>query len=59
MKFKRLLSFGLSLVPWFDAEGVAQAVHNYENGETQAVYSEEAESQAMSELVEKLLGKMQ
>lgn len=44
----------ISLVPWFDAEGIAEAVHNYENGETEAVYSEEEEQEAVSQFLMKL-----
>ena len=48
----------IKLAPWFDADGIAQAVHNYQNGETQAVYSEEAEGQVISELIEGLFERM-
>ena len=44
----------ISLVPWFDAEGIAEAVHNYENGETEAVYSEVEEQEAVSQFLMKL-----
>ena len=48
----------IKLAPWFDADGIAQAVHNYQNGETQAVYSEEEEAQVISELMEGLFERM-
>lgn len=48
----------ITLVPWFDAEGIAEAVHNCENGETAAVYSEEEEQEAISQLLMKLLERM-
>ena len=33
------------LVPWYDADGIAEAVHRYQSGETAADYSEEEEEQ--------------
>lgn len=48
----------IKLAPWFDADGIAQAVHNCQNGETQAVYSEEEESRVISELMESLFERM-
>ena len=48
----------IKLAPWYDVDGIAQAVHNYQNGETQAVYSEEEEAQVISELMEGLFERM-
>ena len=48
----------ISLVPWYDADGIAEAVHNYEKGETEAVYSEEAETEAITGFLENLLGQV-
>ena len=48
----------IKLVPWYDVEGITQAVHNCINGEKTAVYSEEAEAQAMSEFFEGLFERM-
>ena len=48
----------IRLVPWYDVEGITQAVHNCINGEKTAVYSEEAEAQAMSEFFEGLFERM-
>lgn len=44
----------VKLVPWFETEGIADAVHRCKNGEKTAVYSEEEEQRALSELMENL-----
>ena len=48
----------IGLVPWYDAEGIAEAVHNCQNGETAAVYSEEAEGEVISKFLMSLLEKI-
>lgn len=47
-----LLDVGLA--PWYDAEGIADAVHKYQSGETAAVYSEEEEGEQISKFFESL-----
>ena len=48
----------IGLVPWFDANGIAEAVHNCQNGETVASYSEEEEGEQISKFFESLFGQM-
>ena len=48
----------IGLVPWFDAEGITEAVHNCQNGETAAVYSEEAEGEEISKFLQGLFEKI-
>ena len=48
----------VNLVPWFEADGIAEAVHNYQNGETAAVYSEEEEADALSAFLEMLFARI-
>ena len=45
------------LVPWYDADGIAEAVHRYQSGETAADYSEEEAEQARG-ILEMLLETM-
>ena len=44
----------VTIVPWFDTDGIAEAVHNYQNGETTAVYSDEDKQNAISDFLMKL-----
>jgi|GEM_PF-1052522 len=48
--------FDIYAVPWFDAEGIADAVHQYQNGKDKILYHEEDESEAMSNALEKIFG---
>ena len=37
--------FDIYAVPWFDAEGIADAVHQYQNGKDKILYQEEDENE--------------
>lgn len=49
--------FDVSQVPWFDPEGIADAVHKYQSGETAADYSN-GEGDSLSSFFENLFGQM-
>ena len=46
--------FDVTSVPWFEADGIAEAVHNYQNGETAAEYSGEQGENVLTALMEML-----
>ena len=45
-------------VPWFDPEGIADAVHRYQNGETEIVYDDRDEGEKLSDFLMQILEKM-
>lgn len=45
----------INLVPWYDPEGITDAVHRYKSGETEIVYSEDQEAENLSRLLELIL----
>ena len=49
----------VTYVPWFDPEGIADAVHQYQDGATEAVYTDKDESEKASELLQEILGRME
>ena len=50
--------FDVSQVPWYDPEGIADAVHKYQSGETAADYSN-GEGDSLSSFFENLFGQME
>ena len=45
----------VGMVPWFDPEGIADAVHQYQKGITEMKYDEQEESETFSEFLISLL----
>ena len=45
----------VGMVPWFDPEGIADAVHQYQKGITEMKYDEQEESEMFSEFLTGLL----
>ena len=45
----------VGMVPWFDPEGIADAVHQYQKGITEMKYNEQEESESFSEFLISLL----
>ena len=39
----------ISYIPWFDPEGIADAVHQYQNGAAEIVYNDKDDSEKMSD----------
>ena len=46
--------FDVVSVPWFEADGIAEAVHNYQNGGTAADYGDEQRENILTALMEML-----
>ena len=46
-------------VPWFDPEGITDAVHLYQNGTTQITYNDEEVSARISEILQMLLERVE
>jgi hypothetical protein len=42
-------------VPWFDPAGIADAVHQYQNGVTEIRYDDDKRGEQLSELLKRLL----
>ncbi|MBQ9420512.1 MAG: hypothetical protein IJU30_01975 [Lachnospiraceae bacterium] len=49
--------FDVFTVPWFDVQGIADAVHRYQKGESEIRYTEEESGKSLSEALGKLFGK--
>ena len=49
----------ISYVPWFDPEGIADAVHQYQEGATEIVYNDKDDSEKISDLLLGFLEKME
>lgn len=49
--------FDVFTVPWFDAQGISDAVHRYQKGEREIRYTEEESGKSLSEALGKLFGK--
>jgi hypothetical protein len=49
----------INCVPWFDPEGIADAVHQYQDGAAQIVYSDEVVGEKISELLKILLERIE
>ena len=43
--------------PWFDPQGIADAVHRYQAGETKMVYNEDERSEKLAECLMQLLNR--
>ena len=50
--------FDVTSVPWFEADGIAEAVHNYQNGETAAEYGDERGENVLTALMEMLFNSL-
>ena len=48
----------IGTVPWYDPEGIADAVHQYQKGTRELSYTEKEESEKISELLEGFLEKI-
>ena len=46
-------------VPWFDAEGIADAVHQYQNGVTELVYNDKSDEEKLTEFLTGLLERIE
>ena len=49
----------IASVPWFDPEGIADAVHRYQNGETEIVYDDRDTGEKLSDFLMQILEKME
>ena len=49
----------IQYAPWFDAEGIADAVHQYENGATEIVYNDMSEGEKFSEFLMSMLERVE
>ena len=49
----------VNCVPWFDPEGITDAVHQYQNGATEIVYSDKEIGERISELLQKLMERVE
>ena len=46
-------------VPWFDADGIADAVHQYQDGAAEIVYSDKSEKEKMTDFLIYMLNKIE
>ena len=46
-------------VPWFDAEGIADAVHQYQNGVKELVYNDKSDEEKLTEFLTGLLERIE
>ena len=49
----------VTYVPWFDPEGIADAVHQYQNGAVEIIYNDKDDSEKISDLLQTLLERME
>ena len=49
----------ISYVPWFDPEGIADAVHQYQDGASEIVYNDKDDSEKITDLLQGLLERME
>ena len=49
----------ITYVPWYDPEGIADAVHQYQDGATEIVYNDKDDSEKISDLLQGFLEKME
>ncbi len=48
----------ISYVPWFDAAGIANAVHEYQNGAKEMKYTDKDEMEKMSDLITSIMERL-
>ena len=45
-------------VPWFDPEGIADAVHQYQDGAVEMVYSDEEKTENMTVFLQDIMDRI-